>query len=151
MTLITFWYILCHISILYRTIFSFVCFYSTLFFCTTFYSLHNLHDILQFIMINSISLQTAFDFVKIFLCFRSSHRTCSVRRGDSGTGVFLWILQNFYEHFFLQNTSGRLLLSFHWTANSTSKQGKKWKEKNCYKLFLKKISLLYQVSAISLY
>ena len=25
---------------------------------------------------------------------------------DSGTGVFLWILRNFYEHLFLQNTSG---------------------------------------------
>ena len=27
--------------------------------------------------------------------FRSSHRRCSVRKGSSGTGVFLWILQNF--------------------------------------------------------
>ena len=26
-------------------------------------------------------------------------------KGDSGTGVFLWILRNFKEHLFLQNTS----------------------------------------------
>ena len=36
---------------------------------------------------------------KIGCC--SNHRRCSVR------GVFLWVLRNFYEHFFLQNTSGR--------------------------------------------
>ena len=29
---------------------------------------------------------------------------------DPGTGIFVWILQNFSEHLFLQNLSGRLLL-----------------------------------------
>ena len=38
-------------------------------------------------------------------------QTCSVKKvfwenRDSGTGVFLWILQNFWEHLFLKNTSG---------------------------------------------
>ena len=28
------------------------------------------------------------------------------KKRHSGTGVFLWILQNLQEHFFLQNTSG---------------------------------------------
>ena len=29
-----------------------------------------------------------------------------IKKRDSETGVFLWILQNFWEHLFLQNTSG---------------------------------------------
>ena len=72
--------------------------------------------------------------------YRSNHQRCSMRKGvlrnfakftgkhlcqslffcrlrpatllkrDSGTGFFLWILGNFSEQLFLQNTSRRLLL-----------------------------------------
>ena len=49
--------------------------------------------------------------------YRSSHRRCSVRKGvlgnsakftrkhlcQSGTGVFLWILRNFWEHLFAEH------------------------------------------------
>ena len=33
-------------------------------------------------------------------------------RRDSNTGVFLWIFRKFWKHFFSQNASGQLLLSF---------------------------------------
>ena len=32
-------------------------------------------------------------------------------KNDSGTGVFLWIRRNIYEHFFLQNEFEHLLLT----------------------------------------
>ena len=33
-------------------------------------------------------------------------RFATLLKKDSGAGVFLWILQNLYKHFFLQNTYG---------------------------------------------
>ena len=38
-------------------------------------------------------------------CARVSFSIKLQASGDSGTGVFLWILRNFLEHLFLQNTS----------------------------------------------
>ena len=79
---------------------------------------------------------------------RSSYRRCSIRKcvfrnlekltgkhlcqslffnkvagWDSGTGVFLWILQNFkfLRTLFLQNTSGRLILFYVWKRTNLNK------------------------------
>ena len=41
------------------------------------------------------------------LLFRQA---CNFIKKDSGTGVFLWILRNFLEHLFLQNTSSGCLI-----------------------------------------
>ena len=39
-------------------------------------------------------------------------RRRSVKKKDSGAGVFLWVLWNFQEYLFLQNTSG----GFFWSG-----------------------------------
>ena len=47
-------------------------------------------------------------------------------KGDSGAGVFLWILQKFLEHLFLQNTSGGcfclLIAPFHCVISNFEKK-----------------------------
>ena len=142
-----------HISILYRTIFSFVCFYSTLFFCTTFYSLHNLHDVLQFIMINSISLQTAFDFVKIFLreSFQKHPPDVFCKKRRLWHRCFPVNFAKFLRTLFLTEHLWATASEFSLNRKQHFKTRKEMEGKELLQAFLKKISLLYQVSAISLY
>ena len=43
-------------------------------------------------------------------------KACNFVKKDSGTGVFLWILRNFLEHLFLQNTSGGCFCQFYYAS-----------------------------------
>ena len=45
-------------------------------------------------------------------------RPATLLRKDSGTSVFLWILGNFYEHLFLQNTSNGCFWKQHFLSLS---------------------------------
>ena len=45
-------------------------------------------------------------YQRLFLDKVAGLRPATLLKKDSGTGVFLWILQNLQEHLFLQNTSG---------------------------------------------
>ena len=52
------------------------------------------------------------DVFKNFLKFTGKHLWQNLLFWDSDAGVFLWILRIFYEHFFLQNTSGACFCLF---------------------------------------
>ena len=83
------------------------------------------------------------NLMKILTWFRSSHQRCSVRKGvlrnfanftgkhlcqslyfnkirESGTGVFLWILRNFWQHLFYRTSLGDcfLLIVMKWLWQS---------------------------------
>ena len=50
--------------------------------------------------------------VRIFFLVKLHLWACKFIKKETGTGAFLWVLQNSYEHLFLQKNSGRLLLNF---------------------------------------
>ena len=151
MTLITFRYILYHIFIsvivAYFYLFAFI---PPSFFCI------DLHDILQFMMINSILLQTAFDFVKIFHreSFQKQPPEVFCRKRTLWHRCFPVNLAKFLRTPFLKEhlwaTASKFLLDCK-QHFKTRKEMKMKRKELLQTFFKKKICFLYQVSAISLY
>ena len=55
---------------------------------------------------NFINFIGKYIYWNLFLIKLQAWRPATLLKRDSNTGVFLWNLQNFSEHFFLQNISG---------------------------------------------
>ena len=96
--------------------------------------------------------------------YRSSHRWYSVRKGDprnfakstgkdSGTGVFLWILQNFYEHLFYRRPPGKCFCPYQNNDFTGRIDPVVWRwSNNFYKVvFMKKLFYCYDTWVVFIF